>query len=279
MTNHTITAQELSERIKAGKKQVILACLWSGEEHGGYDQYNSGHIPTALFCDPANALAGTPSSTTGRNPLPDRDYLNRWINRWGLSGDRQIVVYDNHRGYFAARAWWILKWAGIEDVVILDGGQRAWQKLDEEIVGGPGNITGNSTIRANLGMLPTATIEDVKQHKGILLDTRESNRFSGRKENLDLKAGHIPGAINVPTRELVDEEGLFKTAEELREIFAQKGITADTIDDVIIYSGSGNHSALSIIAMNIAGIGTPRHYIGGWSQWCANPKNPVETGF
>ncbi|KPH74360.1 sulfultransferase [Corynebacterium ulcerans] len=272
----TISVEELAQRINTGSNNIILASLWSPHEGGGYAHFNSEHISTARYCDTAFALASAPSSKLGRNPLPTKDTLARWFIRWGLTDDRQVVVYDAYRGLFAARAWWVLKWAGVPDVVILDGGQKAWEAAGYETLGGPGNPRTYSTIEPELGSMPTATIEDVKNHTGILLDAREANRFAGRKERLDLKAGHIPGAVNVPSRDLLTQEGLFKTPEEIRAAFAAVGITS--ADDVIAYSGSGNHSAQAIIAMNIAGLGTPRHYVGGWSQWAADPKNPVEHG-
>lgn len=275
----TISAAELSQRINSGRQPLILASLWSPLEGGGYAQYNSEHIPTARFCDTAQALASVPSSTSGRNPLPTQSTLDRWFTRWGLSRDRDVVVYDNNRGLFAARAWWVLKWAGVSNVRILDGGQGAWETAGFSTIGGPGNprvLEGTSPV---LGGMPTATIEDVKAYAGVLIDAREPNRFAGRKEFLDLKAGHIPGAVNIPTREVLNPDYTFKTPDELREIFLSHGITEHTVSDAIVYSGSGNHSAQVIAAMNLAGIGTPRHYIGGWSQWCANPRNPVERGF
>lgn len=273
-----ITADELADRIKTGRPQLILASLWSPME-GGYAQYNTEHIPTARFCDPALALASVPSSSTGRNPLPNKSILDRWFKFWGLVRDRDVIVYDNNRGLFAARAWWILKWAGVERVFILDGGQKAWEAAGYETLGGPGNPRLYEGEEASLGHMPTATINDVKAYEGPLIDAREPNRFAGRKEFLDLKAGHIPGAVNIPTREVLNPNFTFKDAAELREIFHEHGVTEHTVKDTIIYSGSGNHSAQVIAAMNIAGIGTPKHYIGGWSQWCANPRNPVQTGF
>ncbi|MFC6318184.1 sulfurtransferase [Corynebacterium gerontici] len=272
----TISAEELAERIHSGSNNILLASLWSANEGGGFAQFNSEHIPTAKFCDPAAALAGTPGSAGGRNPLPTKDILDRWFNRWGLTDDRQVVVYDNFRGLYAARAWWVLKWAGVQDVVVLDGGQSHWEATGHQLIGGPGNPRGYANITSQPGQLPTASIEDVKKHDGILLDARERNRFAGRKEFLDLKAGHIPGAINIPTRDVLNEDLTFKSADELRKIFNDAGI--ESAENVIIYSGSGNHSAQVIMAMEIAGIGIPRHYIGGWSQWCANEKNPVERG-
>lgn len=274
----TITATELNHRIQTGSKQLILATLWSPREHGSYEHFKSEHIPTAHFCDAALALANVPSSTSGRNPLPSKTILNRWFKHWGLDGDCDVIVYDDQRGLFAARAWWILTWAGIKNVMILDGGQQEWINQGFRCASGPGNPRTGTGTEAQTGLLPTATIAEVKAHKGLLIDAREANRFAGRKEFLDLKAGHIPGAINIPTRTVMDPEQNFKPVAQLQEVFASHDITSDNISDAIIYSGSGNHSAQVIAAMNIAGIGTPRHYVGGWSQWCADPKNPVERG-
>ncbi|MDO4929212.1 MAG: sulfurtransferase [Corynebacterium sp.] len=273
----TISVPELAQRVEQGSTNIILASLWSPEDGGGEALFNSEHIPTARYCDAVRALASAPSSVLGRNPLPTKDILDRWFVRWGITDDRQVIVYDNGRGLFAARAWWILRWAGVEDVRYLNGGQHAWESAGYEVLGGPGNARGYSNIESNPGQLPVASIDEVKEHQGILLDAREPNRFAGRKEFLDLKAGHIPGAINLPARAVVDEYGEFKEPAELREIFAAQGVTEETIDDVIIYSGSGNHSAQVILGMNIAGLGTPRHFVGGWSQWCADPENPVEV--
>ena len=273
-----ISPQDLNERINHGAKTTILASLWMPHEGGGFQLFQSEHIPTALFCDTAAALASTPSSSVGRNPLPDPDKLQRWFNHWGLHDDREIIVYDQGKGLFSARAWWILTWAGVKGVRILDGGLAAWERAGYQIVGGPGNLGRGQAQEVVAGQLPVATIDEVKNFDGVLIDTREANRYAGRKERLDLKAGHIPGAINIPTRSVMNPKQSFKPAEELREIFASHGVTQDTIADAIIYSGSGNHSAQVIAAMNIAGLGTPRHYVGGWSQWCANPNNPVERG-
>ncbi|AHI23699.1 Thiosulfate sulfurtransferase sseB [Corynebacterium vitaeruminis DSM 20294] len=274
----TITADELATRLNSGHKQTILAALWYHDGKDGYHQFNSEHISTSLFCDPALALAGVPGSSIGRNPLPSTHILERWFSKWGLQPGRQVVVYDNYRGLYAARAWWILRWAGIEDVVILDGGQKHWEASGYKTLGGPGNLASYDDVTPTLGHLPTATIDDVKAHDGLLIDAREANRFAGRKEFLDLKAGHIPGAINIPTREVMTPDHRFRPADELAELFASRGVTNDVIADTIIYSGSGNHSAQVIAAMNIAGLDTPRHYIGGWSQWSADPANPVERG-
>ena len=271
----TVSPAELYEMIYQGMGSVVLFSHWEKDEGGGLRHYHSEHIPTAHFCDPARSLAGLPGSAAGRNPLPELSYVQASFDGWGLRSDRPVIVYDGGRGLWASRAWWTLRWAGVEDVRILDGGQEAWEKAGHKIVGGPGNITAtDSDMTAKLGSMPTATIDDVRAHNGILLDVRDCRRFVGEREILDLKAGHIPGAVNLPVTDLLNEDFTFRTPEEIRARLAEVGVTDGA--DVIVYSGSGNHSSQALAAMEIAGIHGVRHYIGGWSQWAADPKNPVE---
>lgn len=275
-----VTPHSLRDDIWHGQPQTVLASYWAPGKSGGYKKYESEHMPTALFCDPPYALAGIPSSDEGRNPLPEPHYLQDWFGRWGLDADSRVVVYDEGRGLMAARAWWILRWAGIADVQILDGGLRLWDELGFPIVGGPGNFATAIGGQVRTGQLPVVEIDDVRDHVasgGVLVDTRDARRFAGRREILDLKAGHIPGAINIPVRDLLNEDWTIRSPEEIRARFAEEGITSP--ENVIVYSGSGNHSALALAAMEHAGLGCATHYVGGWSQWAADPENPVQRGF
>lgn len=271
-----LSAIELSRLIYRAGGVSLLAVHWEKKEGGGYQRYQSEHIPTAQFCDPAIRLSGVPGSQLGRNPLPSAEQVQEAVDQWGLRDNYPIVVYDESRGLFAARAWWTLRWAGINNVRILDGGLKAWEKIERPIVGGPGNLAveGNITVRTQ--QLPTATIEQVKDHSGILLDARDARRFAGIREVLDLKAGHIPGAVNLPTTEVLNDDYTIRSVDEVREAFANVGVTS--AENVIVYSGSGNHSAQLIAAMEYAGLGIPTHYVGGWSQWSGDPQNPVEHG-
>ena len=196
------------------------------------------------------------------------------FNHWGLHDDREIIVYDQGKGLFSARAWWILTWAGVKGVRILDGGLAAWERAGYQIVGGPGNLGRGQAQEVVAGQLPVATIDEVKNFDGVLIDTREANRYAGRKERLDLKAGHIPGAVSVPTREILNPDNTFRPAEEIRATFEKVGVTDP--NNVIVYSGSGVHSAQAIAAMHHAGLPGAALYLGGWSQWCADRNNPVE---
>lgn len=276
-----VSASALADAVYHGRGGRLLGCYWRPKEHKGREKFTSEHIPTAHYCDPQTALAGVPGDGDGRNPLPDPDILQRWWQRWGVRIDRPVTVYDEGRGLYAARAWWVLRWAGLRDVKILDGGLATWLTRGYRVLGGPGNLAQSCTVRVNPGQMPVATLQDViaADPDVTLIDTRETPRYAGEREVLDLKAGHIPGAINIPNRDLLHEDCTFRSPEEIRDRFAREGITPETpTEKMIIYSGSGNHSAQVIAAMEDAGLQLPRHFVGGWSQWCATPALPVERG-
>lgn len=273
-----VSPQALNDLIHQGQRYTLLASLWGTSEYDGAQQFQSLHIPTAQYCDTAGALAGLPGSRDGRNPMPDPKLLQKHFETWGLRQDRPVIVYDEGRGLFAGRAWWILRWAGVKNVQILDGGFANWRRHKLPTLTGPGNISVETDQIVDPQPQMVATIEDVKAHTGLLLDAREANRFAGRRENLDLKAGHIPGAVNIPQRNFHHPDRTWKSKEEISELFDQAGITKDNVKDAIVYSGSGNHSALALAAMELVGLTGARHYVGGWSQWSANPANPVERG-
>lgn len=274
--SNLVSVPDLRDAVYHGKKMTLLASHWAPGEGAGYRIFESQHIPTALFCDPSMALSGIPGSQVGRNPLPSLSYLQQWFDKWGIEQDRPVVVYDEGRGLFAARAWWILRWAGLEKVSLLNGGLAAWEDEGHPVVGGPGNFSSPGGTRVAPGQVPCASIDDVRNHQGVLVDAREPRRYAGQREILDLKAGHIPGAINVPVRDLCHDDHTLRSPEEIRTRFAEEGITSG--EDVIVYSGSGNHSSLALLAMESAGLTGAAHYVGGWSQWSANPANPVEHG-
>ena len=278
-----VAAEELHDRIQTGKKQTILAALWEPKSGAAWSKFQSEHIPTALFCEPASQLAGMPGSDAGRNPLPAIDTVAKAAESWGIESGRPTYIYDQGSGLFAARAWWILRWAGIEDVHILDGGFAEWDGTGLPTVAGPGQVVVPREVHTTDGGMPTATMDEVRAFEGLLVDARSERRFAGRREALDLRAGHIPGAVNLPVSELFNQEGdrervHVRSAEEIRQRAADAGITENTQSaDAITYSGSGNHSALLLAAFAHAGLPVLTHYVGGWSQWSANRENPVAS--
>ncbi|WP_049189441.1 sulfurtransferase [Corynebacterium sp. 212_CJEI] len=270
----SISVQELRDKIAGGGRIVVVDARWSRAKKP-YDSYATAHIPLAVFCDPELDLAGVPSREAGRNPLPDIERVRDAVRRWGVRSEHLVIVYDAGDGLLASRAWWILRWAGLENVRVLTGGLAAWEADGNETAFGPGNLPRPGTIAVSEGNMPVASLDDVRtwSERGILVDAREPSRFEGRSERVDLQAGHIPGAVNLAARSLQNADGSFLPVEQLRERFASVGIEDGR--NVAVYSGSGLHSSLFIQAMEEAGITGAALYVGGWSQWAGDPSLPI----
>lgn len=240
-----------------------------------YDDYLGGHIPLSLYCDPTHQLAGVPEREFGRSPLPNIRNLQDTFRSWGLEKDKLTVVYDGGDGLQAARAWWILLWAGLTNVKVLNGGLRGWREAGYETMGGPGNHPRVSDIEVDPGNMPTVGADEVRNWSdhGILVDSRSPQRYSGRDERMDLQAGHIPGAINITEESLLGENREIDV-ERVRKVMAENGI--DDASKVAVYSGSGLHASLFVQAMHEAGLPGAALMAGGWSQWAGDPENPIQ---
>jgi len=234
---------------------------------GGRDAYLAGHLPNATFVDLDTDLAGPPGAG-GRHPLPDPGDLQAALRRAGVRENHPVVVYDAGGaapGGAAARAWWTLRWAGITDVRVLDGGYRAW---DGETTTEPSSpAPGDVTVRP--GGMPA--LDPTAVHDHPLLDARTPERYRGESEPVDRVAGHIPGAVNVPVGDTVDADGRLRDPDALRARFAVDGPT------VGVYCGSGVTAAQLALALTVAGY-QPLVYVGSWSHWITDPSRPIATG-
>jgi len=267
-----ISAGELYRRVALPDPPVLLDVRWAlGDPHGA-EHYRAGHLPGAVYVDLDTELAGPPSPGAGRHPLPPLDELQAAARRWGISRDRGVVVYDNTGGLAAARAWWLLRWAGVSDVRILDGGLGAWRAEGHAEATGQARPRPASDIVLDGGHLPTLTADEAAAlpASGTLLDARAGERYRGETEPVDPRAGHIPGAVSAPTTENL-HDGRFKTEQQLRERFA--GLTGT----VGVYCGSGVTAAHEIAALAVAGIDAAL-YPGSWSAWSSDPHRPAATG-
>jgi thiosulfate/3-mercaptopyruvate sulfurtransferase len=236
----------------------------------GAEEYAEGHIPGAVYVDLDTALAGTPGER-GRHPLPEVEVFEEAMRAAGVSDHGLVVVYDDWAGRAAARCWWLLRWAGHADVRVLDGGWSLW------LAGGHPTTTEQSVpevgdFAARPGQLPVLRADDVldfaRDH--VLVDARNPERFRGEVEPVDPVAGHIPGAVNVPTGANLTENGRFRSPEELSKLYPQDA-------EVAAYCGSGVTAAHDLLAMAVAGIDATL-YPGSWSEWVADPGRPVATG-
>ena len=238
----------------------------------GVDEFARGHIPGAAYVDLDSALASAPGPR-GRHPLPELAVFQEAMRAAGVSDHRPVVVYDDWAGRAAARCWWLLRWAGHRDVRVLDGGWPAWvaagrPSSQEQPTPGRGDFT------AREGEMPVVEPDQVLDlaERGVLVDARNPERFRGEEEPVDPVAGHIPGAVNVPTGENLSADGRFRLPEELRAVYAlAEG------KETAAYCGSGVTAAHDVLAMEVAGIQAAL-YPGSWSEWVADPGRPVATG-
>lgn len=245
------------------------------EPEAGQRLFGAGHLPGAFFLNLEGDLSGPVGAHGGRHPLPDMFGFATTLRLHGVGDESEVVVYDDSGGMFAARLWWLLRYAGFNQVRVLDGGLSAWTAaglpLTQEI-SNPEPLA--LTLRLRPEML--ADVNDVRNRLGDgrtkLFDARAPERFRGEVEPLDKKAGHIPGAFNKPYTENL-EGGVFKSPERLRERFAD----VRDGDDIILYCGSGVSATHNALALSEAGIGGAKLYAGSWSDWVSYDENPVGT--
>jgi thiosulfate/3-mercaptopyruvate sulfurtransferase len=228
---------------------TVLDVRYQMGEPRGYDDFLAGHVPGAAYVDLETALADQPGDR-GRHPLPDEARFE---------GDMR-------------RAWWLLRHHGHPEVFVLDGGWSAWsQEIGDDESGTVTPEPGDFTVSAEKGM-PVVGADDVLD-VGVLVDARAPERYRGEVEPIDPVAGHIPGAVNVPTEANLDGAGWFRPAEELRATYEEVGATGDAT--VAAYCGSGVTAAHDVLAMEVAGIRAAL-YPGSWSEWITDPERPVD---
>ncbi|MCZ2826969.1 MULTISPECIES: sulfurtransferase [unclassified Modestobacter] len=256
---------------------VLLDVRWALGRTDGQDRYRAGHLPGAVYVDLPTELAAGASPAAGRHPLPSVQGLQAAARRWGVSTGSRVVVYDAANGLVAARAWWLLRWGGLTDVTILDGGLRAWTAAGGELeTGDVAPVAGDVVLTG--GGMPVLTADeaaDLPVAGGVLLDARAGERYRGEVEPVDPRAGHVPGAVSAPTTENLDPDGTFATAAVLTDRFVALGVRPGTT--VGVYCGSGVTAAHQVAALAEAGIEAAL-WPGSWSQWSADPARPVATG-
>ncbi len=272
-----ISVDVLAQRLSSDPPR-LLDVRWTLTAPDGSAAYRAGHIPGAVYVDLDAELSDHSVTGRGRHPLPTAAALQDSARRWGLHPGDPVVVYDDWSGQAAARAWWLLRAAGLEDVRILNGGWSAWQRAGLPVESGemlpePGSLT-----IAALDAMPVVGADEMAVQADsaghVVLDARAAARYRGDEEPLDPRAGHIPGAVSAPTADNLNADGTFRSATDLRARFAELGADRST---VTVYCGSGITAAHEIAALAIAGHAAAL-FPGSWSEWSSDPARPVATG-
>lgn len=272
-----IDAAELATRMDDDTLRIVDVRSNLSDPSAGRRAYLAGHLPGAIYLHLDDDLSAQvrPDGLGGRHPLPAPDTFAARLGEVGIGDAHHVVAYDDAGGAIAARLWWLLRWIGRDRVQLLDGGVHAWTAAGGELVSGPQRYPAAiSTARPDPDMVVdaddvAARLEDPAR---VLVDARAAERYRGEVEPLDRKAGHVPGALNLPYADnLVG--GRLRPPAELRSRFEPLA----EVEEVVVYCGSGVTAAHDALAMEEAGLPLPRLYPGSWSDWSSRDDLPVAT--
>jgi len=275
-----ISVTELMRRLAGDQLPTILDVRWRLGQPDGYADYLAGHVPGAVYVSLEDELSDHRRTGLGRHPLPSGTDLQAAARRWGLKENHPVVVYDDWNRAGSSRAWWVLTAAGLADVRILDGGLSAWTDAGGALQSGltapvPGDVT---VIHDDLYIGSRAILSAQQISDGMaptLLDARAPERFRGEVEPVDPVAGHIPGALNLPSTSVLAEDGTFLPETGLIDLCEQTGV--DVSAQVGVYCGSGITASVVVAALCATGINTAL-FPGSWSQWSSEPGRGVARG-
>lgn len=251
---------------------VVADVRFALDGSDGRVAHAAGHLPGAVYVDLPTVLAGPPSSSGGRHPLPDPGAFAAGLSAAGIGDQTPVVAYDDAGGVMAARLVWMLRAVG-HDAALLDGGLGAWDGPLEEGVADPPTAT--AAVREWPVEL-LATVDDAVDRGNVVIDARPPERYAGGADALDPRAGHIPGARSVPARGNLGGDGRLLPVDELRGRFAAAGITDDS--GVVSSCGSGVTACHNLLVMEHAGLGRGRLYPGSWSAYSRDDARPLATG-
>lgn len=270
-----VSPDELIELREQGAPVRVIDVRWRLDRPDGRTEYLDGHIPGAVYVALDSELATHGEASEGRHPLPSTETLQAAVRRWGVDEGDLVVAYDDAKGLAAARAWWLLRQAGI-DVRVLDGGIRGWVAAGHDVDTTDETPEPGTALLREIGD-DALSIDEAAAFpaSGVLLDVRAAERYRGETEPLDPIAGHIPGAVNLPTMLHLDADGRILDAATVRANLATVGIAEGT--RVAAYCGSGVTAAHTALVLDEVGIDA-KVFPGSWSQWSNTPGRPVATG-
>jgi thiosulfate/3-mercaptopyruvate sulfurtransferase len=272
-----ISPAELAELLDSAQPPVVADVRWTLGGPPGKQDFQACHIPGAVWVDLETQLAGPPG-VGGRHPLPAVAVFEQATRDIGVRQGSLVVAYDAATSQAAARLWWLLTDAGHRHVRVLNGGLAAWKAAGMPTVSGPGDPPLRGDFIARAGQRPQLNAAEIAALLGrpeacTLIDVRAAERYSGQHEPIDLVAGHIPGAINLPATANLHADGRFLPPAEIARLYAEAGGT----DGAVLYCGSGITASHSLLALESAGL-TAAIYPGSWSDWITDSSRPTATG-
>lgn len=274
MVNPIISAKDLKELIAKGSNPVVLDAR-TGKD--ALSAYLKEHLKGAFFIDLDQDLAeiGENPVHGGRHPLPEIQPFAQLLATLGITNTSHVIIYDTANGAnAAARCWWMLKAAGVENAGVLSGGLTAAKEEGLEVASGHETAESKAFSAPEHWLLPTISIEEVERGlrdgSSTVIDVRDAYRYRGEVEPIDTVAGHIPGAINIPFSENLDEHGYFLPPSALKTKYSE--LLNGKPEHIVVHCGSGVTACHTILALVSAGFPIPTLYVGSWSEWSRSGK-------
>ena len=277
-----ISAAELQQALRGPvPPRVLDASFELAAPQAGRRTFEAAHVPGAAYVHLDEDLCGTKTGLNGRHPLPALAAFAQTLGALGLNPEQDVVVMDRGNSMFAARLWWMLRWAGHARVRVLDGGWSAWADISGASESGAGRARlpqaqpYPAALDASMPSVDADTLQ-ARLQQVRLIDARAPERFRGDVEPLDPVAGHIPGAINLPFTANLDASGRFLPAAALQARW--HAVVGEDPAGVVHQCGSGVTACHNLLATMVAGYAPGGLYPGSWSEWCADPRRPVARG-
>lgn len=274
----TLVDTDILEKHLKDPNWVIFDCRFDLQEpEWGWEEYQTFHIPGAIYADLNKDQSSPVTPQTGRHPLPDPDLFCAFLSKSGVERGKQVVVYDDVGGAYASRLWWMLRYYGHTAVAVLNGGFTKWliekrptrSQIDKN---SPAHFNGKPD--SNM-VVTTSAIEQIfKSPDYLLIDARTPERFHAISEVIDTVAGHIHGAVDRFHGVNLNPDNTLKSPDALKLEF-QQIIGDHKPSQVVVYCGSGVTSCHHLLAMETAGLPGARLYAGSWSEWIRNPNHPI----
>ena len=242
--------------------------------------YNLGHVPGSALFDWRKDI----NDPVTRDIL-SKEQLEGLLSKVGLGSDSTLVLYGDFNNWFAAFAFWVLKYYGVENIVLMNGGRKKWLAEDGDVTREQATYTPTAYRAKGPDESVRTYLDFVKKTLGqtnsVLVDVRSPAEFTGEitappeypNEHAQ-RGGHIPGAVNIPWSQAVKEDGTFKSAEELKKLYEGKGVTSDK--DVVTYCRIGERSSFTWFVLKyLLGYPNVKNYDGSWTEWGNMVRNPI----
>ncbi len=278
MPEALVSTDWLDEHLEAPDVRVVDATWFlPGGERDARAEYEAAHIPRAVFFD-LDAVC----EPKGLHPhmVPSAAKFSSRVRKLGLGDGSRIVLYDANRLFASARVWWLFRYMGHQDVMVLDGGLEKWRAEGRPLTDQPARpqerhftVRQNSLLLRELDQMRA----NLTSRREQVVDARSAGRFHAREPEprAGLRSGHIPGAVNLHYAGLLGADGTLKPAAELRQALAAAGV--DPARPVVTSCGSGVSAALINLALFELGVPTAALYDGSWSEWGAQADTPIAS--